>query len=137
MVKALALTTALSALMLTCALNNTLAQTVSNGNADDPKPSTRAKQMPFRGTIVKVDIERKTIALAGRERDRVFHITDQTRIRKDGEPANLADVKVGDTVGGLARAADVPDRWNVVTLNVGGKPDEPASKEVPQHENAR
>jgi hypothetical protein len=122
---------ALSALMLSCALNHTLAQVDSDRRASDPKPSTKVKQMPFRGKIVKVDPEKKIIALAGKERDRLFQITEQSRIRKEGQPLRLEDVKVGDTVGGLARA-DGSDGWEVVTLNVGEKLDASASKEAPQ-----
>jgi hypothetical protein len=122
--------TALSALMLSCALNQALAQSGPE-KADDPKPPTRAKQMPFRGKIVKVDLEKKTIALAGKERDRVFQITEQSRIRKNGEPLKLEDVKTGDTVGGLARANGT-DGWDVVTLNVGEKSDSNSVKEAPQ-----
>jgi hypothetical protein len=123
--------TALSALMLSCALNNAMAQSGPGVQTDDPKPPTRAKQMPFRGKIVKVDPEKKTIALAGREQDRIFHIKEESRIRKGGQPAKLEDVKVGDTVGGLARA-NSQDGWDVVTLNVGEKPEGSANKEAPQ-----
>jgi hypothetical protein len=123
--------TALSALLLSCTLNHALAQSGQDNPIDDPKPATRAKQMPFRGKIVKVDIEKKTIALAGKERDRVFHITGQSRIRRDGQPIELEEVKVGETVGGLARANGA-DRWDVVTLNVGEKPAPTAVKEAPQ-----
>jgi hypothetical protein len=126
---------ALSTLMLTCALNDALAQAGLDDKPEDPKPPTRAKQMPFRGKIVKVDMEKQVIALAGKERDRVFYITEQSRIRKSGQPIKLEEVKVGDTVGGLARANGA-ERWDVVTLNVGEKPDAPAAKEAPQSGSA-
>jgi hypothetical protein len=123
--------TALSALLLSCTLHHALAQNGQDNHIDDPKPATRAKQMPFRGKIVKVDLEKKTTALAGKEQDRVFHVTGQSRIRRDGQPIELEEVKVGETVGGLARANGA-DRWDVVTLNVGEKPDPTAVKEAPQ-----
>jgi hypothetical protein len=122
---------ALSALMLSCALNNALAQVNPDSSAGDSKPSVKAKQMPFRGKIVKVDLEKKTIALAGKERDRIFQIIEQSRIRKEGQPLKLEDVRVGDTVGGLARA-NGSNGWDVVTLNVGEKLDASANKEAPQ-----
>jgi hypothetical protein len=135
MIKRFALALALSALTLACALNQAVAQSGADGISQEPKPPTRAKQMPFRGTIVKVDLEKKTIALAGKERDRVFHIIEESRIRRAGQPVKLEDVRVGDTVGGLARA-NGENRWDVLTLNLGEKPDGSAAKEVPQRESA-
>jgi hypothetical protein len=109
---------ALGACMLALALNQGLSQEV--GESQNPvKSSERAKQMPFRGTIVKVDLEAKTVTLGGKEKDRTFVVTEQSKIKKEGEVAKLEDVRAGQTVGGLARAKG--DKWEVVTLNVSDK----------------
>jgi hypothetical protein len=124
-----------SALLLACTFNTALAQSGTGDKADAPKTSTKAKQMPFRGKIVKVDSEKKTITLGGKERDRTFYVTEQSRVRRDGQPIKLEEVRIGDSVGGLARANGA-DKWDVVTLNVGEKPDKPSTKEVPKGEEA-
>jgi hypothetical protein len=95
-----------------------------------PKTTERAKQMPFRGKIVKIDHEAKTVTLGGKEKDRTFALTDQTKIKKNGQAAKLADVLVGESVGGLARANG--DKWEVVTLNVTENPDKPQPTESDQ-----
>jgi Cu/Ag efflux protein CusF len=119
------ITMALGACMLALALNQGLSQ--ETGEPQNPaKASDRAKQMPFRGTIAKVDLEAKTVTLGGKEKDRTFIVTDQTKIKKDGEAAKLEDVRAGHTVGGLARAKG--DKWEVVTLNVSEKADKAGAK---------
>jgi hypothetical protein len=89
--------------------------------ADSAKTTKRARQMPFRGKIAAVDVSAKTITLSGRQKDRVFHVTESSRIKKDGKVFELEDVRVGETVGGLAVAAASGD-WEILTLNIGPKP---------------
>jgi hypothetical protein len=114
-------TALLGTLVLGLVLNTTQGEAADDGAPGAPKTKA-TKQMPFRGKIVRVDVSAQTITLGGKERDRTFHVTETTRVTKDGRSAKLADVVVGDKVGGLARANGA-DRWDVVTLNVGEKPD--------------
>ncbi len=114
------ITMAVAVGMVALALNQGMAQETAPARNPAAKASERAKQMPFRGTIVKIDLEARTVTLGGKEKDRTFVVTDQTKIKRDGEVARLEDVRTGDTVGGLARANG--DKWEVVTLNVGEKP---------------
>ena len=126
-------TMALCAFMVAFALNQGFTQGTADEN-DSPKSSIRAKQMPFRGTIVKIDLERKIVTLGGKERDRAFTVTDQSKIKRHGQTAKLDDVLVGDFVGGLARANG--EKWEVVTLNVSEKPDKPQGKEATKKNDA-
>jgi hypothetical protein len=113
--------------MVAFALNQGLAQETSE-TTSPPKTTERAKQMPFRGKIVKIDLEAKTVTLGGKVKDRTFALTDQTKIKKQGQAAKLEDVRVGESVGGLARANG--EKWEVVTLNITEKPDKPQPAEV-------
>lgn len=63
----------------------------------------RAKQMPFQGKLGAVDKVNKTITIKGKEKDRTFHVTSNTKLSKDGKPAVLDDAMVGDEVAGLVR----------------------------------
>jgi hypothetical protein len=119
--------------MVAFALNQGVAQE-SGESTSPPKTTERAKQMPFRGKIVKIDHEARTVTLGGKEKDRTFTLTDLTKIKKNGQAAKLADVLVGESVGGLARANG--DKWEVVTLNVTEKPDEAQSKETEKQKDS-
>lgn len=119
---------AVATCMVALALNQATAQD-ANGTSVPPKTTERAKQMPFRGTIVKIDLEARTVTLGGKEKDRTFVLTDVTKIKRNGEVAKLEDARVGESVGGLARANG--EKWEVVTLNITEKPDK-AGKEPEQ-----
>ena len=119
------ITTAVAICMVAFALNQGMAQTAGEQNPP-PKTSERAKQMPFRGTIVKIDLDAMTVTLGGKEKDRTFSVTEQTKVKKNGQPAKLADVRVGESVGGLARANG--EKWEIVTLNVIEKAEKAQTK---------
>jgi len=63
----------------------------------------KLRGMPFTGKLGAVDKVAKTITIKGKEKDRVFHVTSQTRIVKGGKPATLEDGVVGEEVAGFAR----------------------------------
>lgn len=58
------------------------------------------RPFPFRGTIAKVDLERKWIELKGKKTNRKMHITTETRMLWHGEKAQLSKAKVGESIGG-------------------------------------
>lgn len=94
--------------------------------ADKPaekKPAVKkeqaAKTRPFNGVIKAVDQSAKTITLEG-EKAQTFSVTSETKIMKAGKPATLADLAVGDKVGG--RAKETADgKWEALTINAGTK----------------
>src|SRR6266511_5852165 len=88
--------------------------------AQAPKSDRKLKQMPFRGRISAVDKTTKTVTLEGKEKNRAFQITSATKITKDGKPAVLDDVIVGQTVGGLAKET-AAGKWEIVSLNIGAR----------------
>ena len=86
------------------------------------KAPEKGKFMPYRGKISAVDKTAKTITLGGKEKERVFQITADTRILKDGQPATLDDVQVGEQVRGQARVASQGNP-ELISLYLGPKGD--------------
>lgn len=99
--RSFAVLTSLAAVML-LALTSTLAR------AEDPAPASAESSrkepskggFPFRGQVGSVDTSARTVTLAGKKRDRVLHVTDQTRIEREGKSASLADIRPGDQARG-------------------------------------
>lgn len=94
----------------------------AEGSKDKPSQSpgseNRPKQMPFRGKVSAVDKTVKTVTLEGKDKGRTYQITSATKITKDGKPAVLNDVVVGESVAGLAKQ-NAAGKWEVATLRVG------------------
>jgi hypothetical protein len=64
---------------------------------DATKP---ARAIPFRGKIGAVDQKAKTFTIAGKEKSRVFKITNRTMLTKAGATATMKDVVVNEEVRG-------------------------------------
>ena len=91
---------------------------------DKPAAPTEGKKehlIPFSGKINEIDKAAKTIAI-GKEKQRTIHITDMTKIKKDGKAATLTDAKVGDDVGGSYRKS-AAGKMEAVSLRIGAKPE--------------
>jgi hypothetical protein len=109
------------ALTLACSLASSgTIGLAADKSADTPKAEKKAKHMPFKGKVSAVDKTAMTITLEGKEKARTFSITSQTRIQKDGNPAVVDDIKVGEAVGGQAAEGD-GGKWEITTLNLGKK----------------
>lgn len=88
--------------------------------ADKPaaeRKDAKPRALPFQGKLDAVDQQAKTIKIG----ERVFHVTADTKISKDGNRATLADAKVGDQVGLSYR--EVEKKLNLVSLRIGPKPE--------------
>jgi hypothetical protein len=96
------------------------AESAKDKSVQPPKSEGKPKQMPFRGKVNAVDKTAKTVTLEGKEKNRTFQITSETKITKDGKPAVMDDVLVGQIVGGLAKET-AAGKLEVVTLNIGAK----------------
>ena len=99
--------------------------------AADDKPATEPKapptrSLPFRGKIDSVDKQAKTVKVG----ERVFQITSDTRIMKDGKPATLDDAKAGEEVGGAYREGS-DKKLNLVSLRLGARPEAAPKKNEP------
>src|SRR5882724_4899528 len=86
-----------------------LAQTTNKAPAEkkssaEKKEPAEKKQapIPFRGNIVTLDKNKKTITV----NKRIFQITSETKIFKSDKPAAFADGVVGDYVTGSYKKAE-------------------------------
>jgi len=61
--------------------------------SDSASPGAKAERaIPFHGMISAVDTRAKTFTIAGKEKSRVFKITNKTALTKAGNPATMKDV---------------------------------------------
>ena len=88
--------------------------------AEKPAADASAKPVPYRGKVSSVDATAKTFTIKGKERDRVFSITDHTKITREGAAADLAAVAAGEEVRGQATKSG--DNWEAVSVMIGAKP---------------
>lgn len=84
-------------------------------------PAKKPATFPFRGTLKALDRDAMTLTLAGKEKDRVIHITSKTRFTKGGKPAVLGDGVVGEEVAGSARKTE-DGRTVAVSVRFGPSP---------------
>lgn len=92
-----------------------------------PKKSESAeaakKPAPFRGKVTALDATARTFTIG----KRVFHVSEHTQISRDGNPATLSDIKIGEAVTGSARKGE-NDQIHAVSVYIGGKPQAPKKK---------
>jgi hypothetical protein len=80
-----------------------------------PAPGPRAN--PFRGTVTAVDKTAMTVTVG----ERVFHITSETNITRNNQPATVADLNIGDNItGNYLKAED--GKLMAKTVRFGPKP---------------
>ena len=91
------------------------ADTSSSTNTAAPK---LPPGMPVYGKVGAVDKQAGTVTLQGKEKVRVFQVTPQTRVHREGQPAKLEDIVIGQWIGGYARP-DANGRSTLSTLNLG------------------
>ena len=126
--------TATLALLLTGLLtpdSQSLAQTTNQPSDKKPaaetdgtaKPAKKAGAGPFHGKLAAIDKLAKTITVG----KRTFQITSETKIKKSGKPATLADGVVGEPVSGYVKPSS-EGKLLATTVNFGAKAPEPNQK---------
>lgn len=65
-----------------------------------PVAAYAERAIPFHGMISTVDQAAKTFTIAGKEKARVFKVTDKTVLTKGGAPATMKDVAANEEVRG-------------------------------------
>lgn len=131
----LVITTVCAAALASTALVNANAAPKSSPS---PSPSAHAspaakketattRAIPFHGTIASVDQAAKTFTIAGKEKSRVFKITDTTVITKGGAAATMNDIVANEQVSGsYLKVAD--GSLEAKTVKVGPKTDKATKK---------
>lgn len=87
-------------------------------------PAQRPRAIPFQGKVTAVDKTAKTVTLDGRDKERTVQITSETKITKDGKPAVLDAVAVGEVVAGRAKPGSA-GKLEALVLHIGAKPEAP------------
>ena len=99
--------------------NETAPEKKSEHTGDAKKAPNPNKPLPFHGKLDAVDKQAKTLKVG----ERVFHITSETRIKKDEKPATLDDGVVGEPVRGSYHQTE-NGKLNAVSVSFGQKPAE-------------
>jgi hypothetical protein len=91
------------------AIATTFAAGKSSSKAS-PSPSASAsasgaetkspRPLPFHGMVSAVDQTAKTFTIAGKEKSRVFKVSDKTEISKGGASATMSDIAENSEVSG-------------------------------------
>lgn len=76
--------------------------------------------VPFSGKLGSVNPTDMTLTIAGKEKNRVIHLTAETRYSKAGQPASITDGVVGEPVGGYAKKTE-DGRYVAVSVRYGAK----------------
>lgn len=93
------------------------AATPATPDQTTPAPAKPKKQgLVFRGTVSTVDTNAMTLTVG----TRTFDITSDTKITKDGQPAILSDIAVGDKVSGAYKKSE-DGKLNATTVRDGKK----------------
>ena len=88
----------------------------TNETAKTPKQPVAG---PFHGKLLAADLNAKTISVG----KRTFQITSETRMKKAGKPATMAEGVVGEPVSGYVKPGP-NGKWIAVSVNFGPKPEE-------------
>ena len=84
----------------------------SAASKKEPTPTPAAKTtaeraLPFKGTIASVDQVAKTFTLGGKEKARVFQVTEKTVLTKGGAAVTMKDIMANEEArGSYLKAAD-------------------------------
>src|SRR6266568_4434048 len=116
-------------LLITCILASCLLSILPGSQAaekpaEETPPKTKAGgRLPFHGTVSAIDKSAKTITLEEKEKNRAFQVTSATRIHKDGKPATLDEVAVGETARGTYHEKEGKLELNTLRVGKTGKPE--------------
>jgi len=71
------------------------------GSAETATTSAaKARPIPFHGMVSAVDHSAKTFTIAGKEKSRVFKVTDKTVVTKAGQAATMSEIMENVEVSG-------------------------------------
>jgi hypothetical protein len=104
-------------------------------SAQDAKPEKKQKQeagevsknprgLPLHGKVAAVDAAAGTVTVG----KTTVTITSETKIKKQGQPATIADITVGETITGHYKKAE-DGKLNATVINIGGKGEKTPKRE--------
>ena len=92
-------------------------------SAEAAKPKPKNSRLPFTGKITAVDTTASTVTVG----ERVFNVTSETKVLKDGKPATLSELTVGEPVRG-SYTKDEAGKLNAALVHAGAKPEKGPKK---------
>lgn len=92
--------------------------------------TTKVRALPFHGTVATVEQTAKTFTIAGKEKSRVFKVTEATVITKAGAPATFTDLAANEEVRGNYVKAD-DGTMEARTVKVGPMTDAEKAEKKP------
>ena len=118
---------------------DTETSTAIPGTADARETrNTTERTIPFRGTISATDEKAKTFTIAGKEKSRIFRITEKTLLTKAGVPATMKDVVVNEEVrGSYSKGADGTLEARLVKLGPKTDAEKSVTKKQSRKKGAR
>ncbi len=111
-------TAIIAAPVLSRAQDNSTNPPSAPGQTEPVKPKKHEGNV-FRGSVSAVDTKAMTLTVG----KRTFEVTSETKITKNGQPAILSDIAVGDKIGGAYKKTD-DGKLAATTINDGKKPGE-------------
>ena len=100
--------------------------------------TTTARAIPFHGTISAVDQSARTFTIAGKEKSRVFKVSNQTVITKAGAAATMTDIAANEQVSGSYwKAADGSLEAKTVKLGPKAETDKAADKSTKKKKESK
>ena len=104
--------------------------------ATETTTTAKVRALPFHGTISTVEHTAKTFTIAGKEKSRIFKITDTTVITKGGAPATMTDIVANEEVrGSYVKAAD--GSLEARSVKVGPKTDAEKAEAKPSKKKSK
>ena len=98
--------------------------------------TSKVKALPFHGTIATVEQAAKSFTIAGKEKSRIFKVTETTVITKGGAPATIADLVANEEVrGNYVKAAD--GSLEARTVKVGPMTDAEKAEKKPSKKKTK
>ena len=96
--------------------NSTNAPIPSAPSSTPPVKPKKSSSLVVSGKASEVDTNAMTLTVG----KHMFAVTSETRITKEGKPAVLSDIAVGDKVG-IAYKKTADGKFNAATINDGKK----------------
>jgi hypothetical protein len=92
------------------------AQATTATNSPATTAPAKKHGLPLKGKVTAVDATAMTVTVG----TKTYNVTSDTKITKDGQPATLADVTVGATVG-ITYKKDDAGKLTATAIHMGAK----------------
>lgn len=95
------------------------SESASPAAADAASPAkSNPRPIPFHGMATSVDQNAKTFIIAGKEKSRVFKVTENTKVTKAGNPVTMTDITENTEISGSYWKRD-DDSLEAKTVKIG------------------